>query len=68
MPPYDWTEGKPREQCLRLASVGVDDAIPELLALGPLRKQARKQHSSVATASAPASRILPSMSSCPDCF
>ena len=31
-----------------------------------VRKQAKKQHPSIASASAPASRILPCLSSCPD--
>jgi hypothetical protein len=47
----------------------VGGAIPGLVVLGSIRKQAEqasKQHLSMASASAPASRFLPCLSSCPD--
>ena len=47
----------------------VGGAVPGLVALGSIRKpseQARKQHSSMASVSAPASRNLLLLSSCPD--
>ena len=44
----------------------VDGAIPKLVVLGSIRKQAEqasKQHSSMASMSAPASKFLPYLSS-----
>ena len=45
------------------------DVTPELVVQGSLRKraeQASKQHLSMASTSAPASRVKPSLSTCPD--
>jgi hypothetical protein len=54
----------------------VGGVIPKLVVLGGIRKkaeqatreQANRQHSSMASASATASRFLPCLSSCPPCF
>jgi hypothetical protein len=49
----------------------VSGAIPGLVVMGFYRKpaeQASKQHPSMASASVPASRFLPCLSSCPDFF
>jgi hypothetical protein len=46
-------------------------ATSDVVVLGSIRKQAEqasKQHPSTASASAPASRFLPCLSSCPDFF
>ena len=56
------------------AQITVDGDIPGLVVLGSLKKagcvsyneQASKEHPSMVSASAPASKFLPCLSSCPD--
>jgi len=62
---------------MRRAQPIVDGAIPGLVVLGSIRKQTEKAmgaspvssiNPSMASTSAPASRILPCLSACPDFF
>jgi hypothetical protein len=74
----NWENISIKPSCRDFSQLGIDwggpsplwvGPFPGLVVLGSIRKQAEqasKQHSSMVSASAPASRFLPCLSSCPD--